>query len=211
MSGVLFLALSGSAPAAGGNHWSFTGFLGGAYNLSTPLRIHQSGEGDVHLSARYDSKSFEAPIYYAVRFGRWKGDRAWEVELIHHKLFLRNRPETVRNFSISHGYNLILFNRAFDFRGWLLHLGAGLVLAHPESTVRRKKLSQERGIFSHGYYLSGPAAQLAVGKRFYWNEAIFAAVEGKLTAAYNHLPVADGSADLSNVALHGLFGLGADF
>ena len=86
--------------------------------------------------------------------------------------------------------------------------GAGAVVAHPESTVRGKALSQDGGPFGRGYHLSGPTAQAAAEKKFGADGDLFVPVEGKLTASFARVPVADGSADVPRAAVHGLAGLG---
>ena len=62
-----------------------------------------------------------------------------------------------------------------------------------------------------GYYLSGPSVQAAVGRTFYVHSQVFFAVEGKVTGSYARVPIADGHANVPNVAIHGLFGLGYTF
>jgi hypothetical protein len=83
-----------------------------------------------------------------------------------------------------------------------------VVVTHPESTIRGKTLSEERGMFSSGYYVSGPTVQASMEKRFPVWKGFFAALEGKVTASYARVPVEDGHADVPTAAVHGLFGLG---
>jgi len=198
-------------PAKTQESWTFEAFLGSAYNFKTPLTIRQSGQDDIKLNARYDEGWLEGSPYYAWRIAKWKGNRAWELELIHHKLYLDNEPPEVQHFEISHGYNLITVNRAWKHKGLIYRLGAGVVITHPEMVIRGKELSPNQGIFNEGFYLSGPTAQAAVQKRFYIRKKLFFTVEGKLTASYAHTPIQDGYADVPNVAVHGVFGLGYEF
>jgi hypothetical protein len=185
-------------------------FGGAAYNFRMPLVIRQDGEDNIRLNADYDSKSFETPIYYSVRLGWWKDDRAWEVEMVHHKLTLDNNPSEVEHFSITHGFNLLTLNRAWRNPWFIWRLGGGVVITHPESSIRGKEFNQEGGIVD-GYYISGPTAQIAAEKRFYLWKGFFASIEGKFTLSWAHVPVQDGSADVWNSAVHGLIGLGYDF
>jgi hypothetical protein len=189
---------------------SFQIFGGGAYNFRLPLVIRQDGEDNIRLNAEYDTKPFETPMYYAVRLGWWQDDRSWELELIHHKLYLENKPPEVEHFSITHGFNLLTVNRAWKTPYFIWRLGAGVVITHPESTVRGKTFEQDSG-FVDGYYLSGPTAQIAAEKRFYFYKGLFISFEAKYTLSWVHVPIKDGSADLWNSAVHGLFGLGFDF
>lgn len=188
--------------------WTFEFFVGVSFNFPAPLTIRQFREPDIRINARYDSKSFERPIYYGWRIGNWRGDNGWELELVHHKLYLANMPDNVQVFSISHGFNLLTANRSRERGGVVERLGAGVVIAHPETTVRGKRFSEDGGFFNRGYFLSGPTVQASAGKPIRIREDLFAPAEGKLSASFARIPVADGNADVANVAVHGVFGLG---
>jgi hypothetical protein len=192
--------------------WCVEYFGGAAYAFNMPLTVSQSGFDDIDMTAQYDTQSFQIPMYYSFRVGRWNGDRAWELELIHMKVALKNKPAEIQLFEISHGYNMLMLNRAW--RGsFIFRLGAGAVIAHPENTVRGQELDEDDGfwLFSNGNYLAGVAAQASVGKRFNLSEHAFVAIEGKLTAAQAEVPVVGGHAHVPTVAVHGLLGLGWDF
>ena len=201
--GLLFVSMSRRAGAT----WTFEFFCGSVYNMKTPLDIHQSGYKRITLNARYESKSFEPPLYYDIRIARWNGKCAWEFEFVHQKLYLKNKPPEVQNFSISHGYNIFTVNRAWSQKGFVLHSGAGMVIAHPETIVRKKRYSDTGGLFHKGYYISGPAFQMAVGKGFSLWKRLFITIEGKFIGSYTLIPVQDGNADVLNVSFHGIFGL----
>jgi hypothetical protein len=194
--------------------YSFEVFLGEQFNLPTPLTIKQKGEETIRLQgASYDSEAwtgFNSP-YYALRIGRWKQGRAWEIELVHQKLILEDKIEEVQDFEISHGYNLITINRAWRLRKYydlIWRIGAGIVLTHPETMVRGKGRGYGES-FPNGFYISGPTSQLALGKRVYIWKGFFGVLEAKLTASYAmHVPIADGHAEVPNVAFHYLIGIG---
>ncbi len=186
-------------------------WLGGfVYNFKTPLVIRQSGYEDIKLNAQYRTKPLGLPIYYALRIARGK-ENYWELELIHHKLFLKNKPNAVQDFSITHGYNLLVINRAWKYQKILFRLGAGVVIAHPETTIRNKKYSEKKGIFNRGYYIAGPVIQVALEKRFNLYKKLFAIIEGKFTSSFSRIPIRDGNADVLNLAFHGLLGLSYHF
>lgn len=188
--------------------WRFELAGGFALNAPTRLRIRQAGQPDLDVTARYASRSFASPLYYALRVGRWVGGRAWEIEFIHHKLYLQNRPAAVQQFEVSHGFNLLTINRALPLGRAVWRPGLGIVLAHPESMVRGRPFDTSGGLLGWGYYVAGPAAQLAVSRRFDVADRLFVSAEGKVTAARARVPVNDGSARLTNLALHGLIGVG---
>lgn len=184
-------------------------FLGGSsYNLPVPLRVEQTGQPALRITARYDTRGLSRPVYYAVRLALGGEALRWEVELIHQKLHLRNRPPEVQRFEITHGYNLLLLNRVRFLSGWGLRAGAGVVLPHPESVVRGRVLEEDGGLLGWGYHLTGPALQVAATGRLPGRGRLRLRAEAKLTAAYARVPVAGGRAVAPNVALHGLIGLG---
>lgn len=193
------------------DNWTVELSGGDAYCVKMPLRIQQSDYEDIEITAKYATHSFQSPIYYSIRIAKWNDTRAWELELVHLKLDLSNKPADVQRFEVSHGYNLFTVNRVWTSRTYIFRLGAGVVIAHPESTVRDQSFDEHGGMLNRGYYISGPTAQAAVGKRFYIHQHIFFAIEGKLTGSYARTPIEDGHAIVPNVAIHGLFGVGYAF
>ncbi|MFH1682081.1 MAG: hypothetical protein ABIH26_15740 [Candidatus Eisenbacteria bacterium] len=208
---AVLLAGFASAASAGEAGWMLSLSAGGALNIPTHLAIEQRGEPDIRLTASYDTRALEPPIYYSLRLGRVDPAGAWEIELIHQKIRLRDPPPEVQRFEISHGYNLLLFGRSWDRRAAVLRAGAGPVISHPETTVRGRNIAHGEGILGKGYYLSGFGVQLAAEKRSRPAAGFALSIEGKLTTAWARVPVADGHADAPNVALHALVGLARAF
>jgi hypothetical protein len=207
---IVTVMWSGPSAARAVEQWSFE-YLGGMpYHCTTPLTIRQSGQPDISVNARYESKPFETPWYYSVRMGAWTGDNAWELELIHDKIYLKNRPVGVEEFSVSHGYNLLTVNRAWQRGGLIYRFGAGLVVAHPESRIRGKKIPENRALFNDGYYLAGPTVQTSLGRRIVIHQKLYLALEAKLTVSYARVPVEDGRATVPCAGVHAVFGLGFD-
>jgi hypothetical protein len=207
---IALFELTASAAAADG--WNVEAYGGAPLNVSTPLSIEQSGQPTLRTTARYETRPFEAPWYYHVHIGRWSGKAEWAVELTHHKIFLTNPPSEVGAFGASHGYNLLTANRGWElpFDIWA-RVGLGVVISHPESTVRGQAFGENGGFWGLGYYLSGAAATAAIQKRVYLVGGFFIAAEGMISASYAVLPVVDGHARAPNVALHALLGLGYRF
>ncbi|HEX9943109.1 MAG TPA: hypothetical protein VGG03_13905 [Thermoanaerobaculia bacterium] len=198
---LLFLTLA--APLAAEEGWTFQASLGAAANLETTLKIRQSGFADIEVNADYETRPFDPPLYYSLRVGRWSGRGGWEVELIHHKLILRNPPPEVRRFEISHGYNLITVNRGWDLGHFLLRAGAGAVLAHPEGALRGRPVNP-----GNDYHLTGPALQVGVEKRFRLGASGILGIEGKVSAARATMPIEAGEVEAPNIAGHLLLSLG---
>jgi hypothetical protein len=187
-------------------------FTGNAYNFRTHLSIEQSGWPDISTNAKYQTRPFEEAPYYSIRFAKWReGGRATEIELLHHKIYLHNTTADVPRFDVTHGYNMLFLNQARMRNGVTYRVGGGLVIAHPENIVHGQELPLDEGIANSGFYLSGVAAQFAVGKRFRISGNLFATAEAKVTAAWARIKIVDGHATTPNLAVHGLIGIGYAF
>ena len=202
---IFFFALN--LPAFG-SEWTLEAFLGTALNIPTPLTIIQKAHPDITLTARYKEHAFEGFPYYALRVSRWSKNRAWELDFVHHKIYLDNPPSDVQNFSISDGFNLLMVNRAWKTKRFIWRVGAGVIITHPESTVRDKAFDETKGLFSQGFYISGPAIQGAIEKRIFLWKGLYVAFEGKLTGSFARVSIVEGQANVPNVAFHILVGLG---
>jgi hypothetical protein len=204
LSALAAFAFIGPATAA---TWSLEGFGGNAYNLRSGLHIAQDDGYSASVRADYDTRGWRSPLYYMLRAGRWSEDRAWEVSVLHHKLYLSNPPAGVADVSVSHGFNIVSLNRAFRQRDWIWRLGAGPVVTHAEATILGTR-------YDGPYTLAGVALVTGVGRRFYLAEATYLAFEGGMTAAYAK-PQLEGTPGATltvrNFALHGLLGIGLDF
>ena len=206
---LLFLSLwacaAGMAVAA--ERWSLEGYLGDAYNFRSRLRITQDGGFSSSISADYRTNGFESPIYYNVRGAHWEQDRAWELSLSHHKLFLQNPPPGVTALSVSHGFNMLTVNRAFRSGDWIYRFGIGPVITHAEGIIN--------GIGYDGpYKISGAALLAGGGRRFYLDRTTFLSLEAMATAAYINPKMSgplNAEITAANFAVHGLAGIGFEF
>ncbi len=172
--------------------------IGGAvvHNFKTTLEL--TGPVTVKLQdADYETRPFQRPLYYAIRLARVP----WEVELIHQKIYLKNPPEGIERFSVSHGYNLVFVNHQWTAKGLILRAGGGMVVGHPEAEIAGVAIEP-------GYQITGPAFQAAVQKRFRISHRFFLTLEGKATAGRAHFSLQGVKARVPNVALHGVFGVG---
>jgi hypothetical protein len=203
-------ALLLAGPAAAAPRFAVEVFAGSAFSFPTPLTIRQEGYPELTVAAAfYDTRPFtgHAP-YYAWRLALLDDAGGWELQHLHHKLVLRNRPPEVQLFAVTHGFNIVVVNRAFTVGDITLRAGAGMVIGHPESTVRGWTLDSERGGIVAGYHLSGAALHVSAGRRFVLGAGFSLCVEAALTGAYTEMAVAGGNASVPNVALHWLAGLG---
>lgn len=205
------LACAASAPAARAGTVSVWAAGGVAWSAPTPVEIRQRGEPALAFTGRWDTRALRAPPYYVLGVG-WRGEQVeLTLELVHHKLHLRDPPPEVGRLWISHGYNLVVagYGRALARRLWLRG-GGGVVIAHPESQVRGRELDEGQGPFGLGYHLSGVAAHLGLEWRAGVAGPLFAAVGARVTGAWAVVPVAGGTADVPNLAAHATAGLGLE-
>lgn len=180
-------------------------------NAPLPLTIYQDGYPDIKITgARYHTEPFTMPVYYDGRISRWHNDKSWEMEFTHHKIYLQNTPQEVQEFNVSHGFNLLMVNRGFDRHIFRYRMGAGVVIAHPESEVRGLLFQSDRRDKDRGYYLSGPAIHASVNKPFYLGNRFFINAEAKTTMAYASVKIAQGNAKVWNIAFHLMLGLGVE-
>src|SRR5262249_11984465 len=192
--------------------WSLEIYGGAPVNVSAPLTILHAGAPALRTTAHYETRPFDAPFYYDVRVGWWRDGAEWAIELTHHKIFLINPPPDVQNLASSHGYNLLTVSRGWQLPyGFWGRVGLGMVVSHPESTVRERTFAENGGIFGLGYYLSGATVTASLQKRVYLAGGLFIAAAGMLSASYAVVPISGGSARTPNFALHALLGIGYRF
>jgi hypothetical protein len=196
---------------AAGADWEFDAQLGGAYNFPSEVTLRQTNAAILTVDADFASEAFVWPIYYSLRVRRFVLASAWEAEFIHHKIYMRNTDSSVSRFSVSHGFNMVMVNRAWQIANYELRAGLGGVLAHPESTVRNQAFAENGGLFGLGYRWTGPAAQLAAGYRHGLTRDLSFLAEVKFTSAYARVGIAQGEATFWHNAVHGLTGLSYRF
>ncbi|HEA26109.1 MAG TPA: hypothetical protein ENH92_03215 [Ectothiorhodospiraceae bacterium] len=196
------------------DRWELSGGTGTGFSKKTPLDIYHPN-GDIHISdAKYDTKAWSTLAPYTdIRYTRWDdgGKTGWEAEILHHKLFLQNKPANVDAFAISHGYNMFTINRVWKKNDYILRAGGGFVLTHPETIIYGTKFDADGGGF-FGFYLKGWTVQLAIEKRYPiqsgWFKGMSLFTEAKLTTSRTTIPISDGgTAVVPNTAVHGIVGL----
>ncbi|UCE02596.1 MAG: hypothetical protein JSW67_15395 [Candidatus Latescibacterota bacterium] len=207
---ALLLLLARAPEARCGDGFEIDFFLGASKNFNSKLEIAQAGHPTLDFHAEYDSRSFEQPLYYAVRFAWLFETSGLELQLVHHKVHLTNPPPEVANFEVSHGFNLLTLNYVLRALPLDVRFGVGLVAGHTESTVRGLSLSGGGSVFGE-YAISGPALIAGAGHPFPLLSRLVMIPEVYLSAARARLPVADGEASLYNVALHVMLGAGVRF
>ncbi len=188
--------------------FNFEFYCGLPLNIPMPLTINQNGERPLSLTARYASLPFNIPIFWIWRLSLYSENNGWEFEAVHHKMFLENKPSEVQQFDISHGLNLIFINRVWQTEEFIFRFGAGVAVAHPENEIRNKKLDEDKGILNLGYYISGPAINLSIGRHIDVTEFFYFSAETRINAAYAVVPIADGDSNVYCLSLQAVFGFG---
>jgi hypothetical protein len=192
------------------SRWTFELHGGEVYNVPMPLTIIQQGYPDLKLTARYHTEALTLPVYWDWRFSRWQNNKSWEFEAIHHKLYLENTTPEIQKFNISHGFNMLLINRGYDKKTFRYRAGVGIVLAHPESNIRGKEFGNSSDDWDMGYYLSGPVLNVAIGKPIRLGGRFYINTEARTTFAYSYIKIAEGHANVYNLAFHLVLGIGVD-
>jgi len=192
-----------ASPAAA--EWRFEAHAGSALSAPSPLTLRQAGQPELHLDAHWETRPWRDAPYYAYRLAWWRGRSGWELQQLHHKVYLSDPTPLVQQFEVTHGYNMVSLARAWRRRVWTARVGAGVVIAHPHSSVRGLTFSQQGGLFG-GYFLTGPAVHAGIGARL--GDVVTLLPEIRLTAARARVPIASGDAGVPNFALHLQLGVG---
>lgn len=208
---VSIIFLFATEKSDGFQKWRVEFCTGAPTNVSLPLTVRQRGEPDLRLIARYDSNPSTVPIYWMWRISHWTDSSGLEFEAIHHKIFLANIPPEITFFAVSHGLNLLTLNRAWRMSRYIVRAGIGIGLVHPENTVRGKKLGEDGGILGWGYYVTAPSFLCSVGKETILSDSYFVTTEAIVAGSFSRIDVVDGSADVYNLAVHVVIGLGYSF
>jgi len=205
---LLILILLPVAQGLAQTRWTAEFNVGLPWSVPSPVWIAQKGEPGLTVQARWSAQAFELPLNWMWRIGRWNGNRGWEFETIHHKMVMINRPEEIQWFGITHGFNTLTINRAWESGHWVIRAGAGGVLAHPESTIRHQAFNEQSGLFNLGYYLTGPLLLGSVARPVRLFRFLQLNLEGTFTAGYAKVPIAGGTARTIAVAFHLHAGIG---
>jgi hypothetical protein len=178
-------------------------FGGAAFNARTTLTVRQTGASPLELTARYSTRPLRFPLYYAVRLGSRRAAPCWELQFVHQKLYLENRPPEIESLEITHGFNLLTVNRACAWRGGTVRFGAGCTIPHAEGRVRgRRFASRGYRVAAGPVVLVGAGSRRALGGRFWLSGEIQAA------AGWVDIPMSLGRMRAANGALHAWIGLG---
>lgn len=180
-------------------------FGGTSINFPTTLNISQQGEPEISHRASWETRPWDQPLYWALRL-RWQREKdGFEVQLLHHKMYLQDPPPTIQHFEITHGFNILTANYLRRSRPVHWRVGAGVTLPNTFATVR--------GEISdiHDYSVGGPALLAGAGTELALTRRLFLAAEAQFIAGWATVDIARGEAKVTSLALHVLVGLGYVF
>jgi hypothetical protein len=181
---------------------------GAALNFDSNVTFHQTGEEDITLTGQYITKPFDDPYYLGLRFNFNIAHHIWELQFLHHKVYLTNTTEEVQHFEITHGFNTLTLHHRFVYDEFNLRIGAGVVLPHTESTIRGHKHSSTGGILGWGYHITGPILLAGFNRDWMLGSHFYINTEIQFIAGWAKVPIYDGYASATNFAFHFIFGLG---
>jgi len=187
---------------------TFDLMFGSAYNVPTTLTIRQENYPVLKHTAHYDTRPLGpyAP-YYAGRVTFWRGNAGWEIEVIHHRLFLSNTTSEIERFEIHYGYSYLLVGRAWRARGFELHANGGVVMTNPVNVMRGMPMNTgDANSPNAGYDITGAGGSFAVSREFTLVGRLSLIGTAAMVAGTASVPVATGSAQVPNVGLHGQIG-----
>jgi hypothetical protein len=181
---------------------------GAPLNFDSKVTFHQAEEEDISHMGRYISKPFEDPFYLGFRFNFNIAGNVWELQFLHHKIYLTNTTAEIEHFEISHGFNTLTIHYRFIYDEFNLRLGAGIVLPHTESTIRGQKHASTGGIFGWGYHITGPILLTGINRDWMLGSHFYLNSEIQFIAGWAKVPIYNGHAHATNFAFHFIFGFG---
>jgi hypothetical protein len=207
VAGFSLALMTAQARAEEQVQWSADVLIGDAYSFDTRTRIDHVATGRISFDGDYRTHGLEGPLHYTWRVARWLNDRGWELQLLHHKLYLKDLPSGMQALSVSHGFNIITLNRAFVFDDWRVRMGLGAVITHAEAIIGATS-------YDGPYELSGVATLVGIGRIVELSPRWTASAELSATLGYGEMSPS-GSPELEfsilNPAVHVQLGIGYRF
>ena len=188
--------------------WYMMLYSGQPFHLPSTMQLHLNGQLAFQGKVHFYTRPLRTPWYYAWGIGYSTDRHFWEVEVMHHKLYLRDYVSLIQHLEVTHGYNYVLLNWGRKWKKAWLVLGTGGVLVHPETTVNFHN-QPSGGVW--GYYLTGPAVLL--GSRFCLKQMKAWRFWARIQAiyAYTKFPVAQGDILFWLTVFHVQLGISRSF
>ena len=188
--------------------WRAEVWLGDAWNAKLPVTITQKNHATYSQTADWSTQPFEPTWYYSMRFSKWKGDKAWAFEYMHHKLYLDNPDLSVIQFlRVTNGVNNLMAERLWRTKGWEYGIAAGPAIVVPISRIRGEVYDRQHGFLHSTYEFGGAPLQGNLARRIKLLPFVYGSLSLKATASYLNVNIADGKAKIVNLALHAQYGI----
>jgi lipid A oxidase len=135
---------------------------------STVTGNDPGGEGTVDFTAGWEGRSFEAPVYYGVRWTRWRSATfGWGAEFTHSKVYADDDTLAATDFTrleLTDGINILTVNAMRRWPGqWgdvTPYVGGGVGVAIPHVDV------ESSGGKAFDYQFTGPAVRWTAGASY---------------------------------------------
>ena len=180
------------------------------YPFSFDNQLELKYNDKVHkFNAEYEPKAFSDFPYWTLRTEYWRKDQALGIELVHHKLYWKNKSADVENFSVSDGYNLLYLNYAKKIQDHRFRIGVGAVFGNPDFKLKGRDRYLKRHL--KGMHWGGYTAQVAYERCLYESDRFYINFETKLTYSFAKLPISDKLNEYAKVpdtAIHFNIGFG---
>ena len=218
---LLFLTL----PASAETRWNFEASTGSVYNLPLPLNIDSAEQGEIEIEdALFESNSQGYLPNFNFRLSRYNNQRAWELELIHHKMIL-NQPSLdeyneIQKIDFPYGFNHLTINHTWETGVLNYRLGAGVLLTYPDIKIDGTQYPTDSGLNDTGIHAVGPTIQLTANRSFELINSLHFNIEAKITGSYAKIEFeeenlageqSEVSLTIPSASLHTLFGLKYSF
>lgn len=180
-------------------------FGGTVLNADSDLRLARWDEPVLEHRAAWETRSFEVPVYWNLRLRWQRADDAFELQLLHHKLYLANPTAEIRHLEVTHGFNIVSGHYVRNWRGFLVRAGVGVVLPKTDAD-----LGGESG-GTNAYRVQGLAILGGAGREWLLAGPVSLALEAQLIWAGSDIDVPGGVGEVTHLGLHLLAGLGVGF
>lgn len=156
--------------------------------------------------ATWEGRSGEAPPYYGFRYTRWTSDNlGFGVDFNHAKVYADDATLATNGFTnleFTDGLNILTANVFYRWqqpdRAWTPYVGAGLGVAIPHVDVLIG------GNRTFEYQLTGPAAMVAAGVKYDFNDRWGMFGEYKGTYSVNEAELSGGGSLSTNIVTNAL-------
>jgi lipid A oxidase len=158
------------------------------------------------FTAKWEGRSFEAPVYYGWRVTRWQNETfGWGAEFTHAKVYSDQKTRDKSGFDVlelTDGINILTVNA---YRRWpnqmgqfTPYVGGGLGISIPHVEV------ESAGGVTNGYQVTGGATRLIAGVSYDINDTWGVFGEVQNTVSFNDMELDNGGALESRIITNAL-------